>query len=194
MDISIFSHNIKIPLDLQNQFKEKVNKIAHKYFPHPIWAKIHFNKEATEIHCDININEGTGHHYMIKSDSIDNDLTKAFDNSLSRLEKQLRKYKGKLSKKHGRISNQDLIKTKKFIINRAKEEEYQEDIVEKKNNNPVIIAEHMAHIANISVDQAVMIMDLENVPAFMFKNSQTGKINMIYKMKCGNITWIESPE
>ena len=81
----------------------------------------------------------------------------------------------------------------KFVIEDVLEAEAVEDN-KVISDNPVIIAERSVTISILSVDQAVMIMDLEDLPALMFKNSQTGRINMIYKKKCGNIAWIDSPE
>jgi hypothetical protein len=63
-----------------------------------------------------------------------------------------------------------------------------------ETDNPVIIAEHSISISTLSVSQAVMIMDLENLPALVFKNSRTGRINVVYYKKSGNIAWIDSPE
>ena len=58
----------------------------------------------------------------------------------------------------------------------------------------MIIAETSFGITTLSVSQAVMIMDLENLPAFVFKNSQTGRINVVYYKKSGNISWIDTPD
>ena len=42
-----------------------------------------------------------------------------------------------------------------------------------------------------SVSDAVMLMDLRNTSALMFKNSGTGQLNMIYRRDDGNIGWVE---
>jgi hypothetical protein len=41
------------------------------------------------------------------------------------------------------------------------------------------------------VSDAVMLMDLRNTGALMFKNSVTGRLNMIYRRDDGNIGWVE---
>ena len=46
-------------------------------------------------------------------------------------------------------------------------------------------------IPESSVSDAVMLMDLRNTPALMFKNSATSEFNMIYRREDGNIGWVE---
>ena len=54
-----------------------------------------------------------------------------------------------------------------------------------------IVAETSVDIPKSSVSDAVMLMDLRNTPALMFKNSATGDLNMIYRREDGNIGWVE---
>ena len=56
---------------------------------------------------------------------------------------------------------------------------------------PAIVAETRVDIPQSSVSDAVMLMDLRNTSALMFKNSGTGEYNMIYRREDGNIGWVE---
>ena len=56
---------------------------------------------------------------------------------------------------------------------------------------PAIVAETRVDIPEASVSDAVMLMDLRNTTALMFKNSATGEFNMIYRREDGNIGWVE---
>jgi hypothetical protein len=53
------------------------------------------------------------------------------------------------------------------------------------------IAETRVDIPETSVSDAVMLMDLRNTSALMFKNSASGDLNMIYRREDGNIGWVE---
>ena len=66
-----------------------------------------------------------------------------------------------------------------------------EDDFEAVGDNPVIIAEKPTDIEAISVSDAVMKMDLESLPALMFKNVKTDRINIVYYRKDGNISWVD---
>ena len=61
----------------------------------------------------------------------------------------------------------------------------------EQGDNPAIVAETRIDIPESSVSDAVMLMDLRNTNALMFKNSGTGEFNMIYRREDGNIGWVE---
>jgi hypothetical protein len=48
-------------------------------------------------------------------------------------------------------------------------------------------------IPEASVSDAVMLLDLRNTNALMFKNRASGELNMIYRRDDGNIGWVEPP-
>jgi hypothetical protein len=62
---------------------------------------------------------------------------------------------------------------------------------EEEADNPVIIAETRVDIPEASVSDAVMMLDLRNTTALMFKNSGTGAFNMVYRRSDGTIGWVE---
>jgi hypothetical protein len=43
----------------------------------------------------------------------------------------------------------------------------------------------------LSVGEAVMQMDLADVPALIFRNSAHGGINVVYRRPDGNIGWVD---
>jgi hypothetical protein len=59
---------------------------------------------------------------------------------------------------------------------------------------PAIVAETRVDIPEASVSDAVMMMDLRNTTALLFKNSGTGELNMVYRREDGNIGWVEPHE
>ena len=56
---------------------------------------------------------------------------------------------------------------------------------------PVIVAEMRVDIPESTVSDAVMLMDLRNTPALLFKNTGTGRHNMVYRGEDGTIGWVE---
>jgi hypothetical protein len=58
-------------------------------------------------------------------------------------------------------------------------------------DNPTIVAETRVNIPEANVADAVMMMDLRNTNALLFKNSGTGELNMVYRRDDGNIGWVE---
>ena len=81
--------------------------------------------------------------------------------------------------------------TTKYVISPTKIDDEVED-QEIDLDNPVIVAEKATKILKLSVGQAVMKMDLEDLPALMFRNVKTDRINVVYYRKDGNISWVDS--
>ena len=56
---------------------------------------------------------------------------------------------------------------------------------------PPIVAETRVDIPDASVSDAVMMLDLRNTNALMFRNSKSGAFNMVYRRDDGTIGWVE---
>ncbi len=190
MQISVSGQHISIGNSLQDYVKSRTTQVAEKYFSTIVSANVRFSKQGFQLVCDIVMNDGTGRHIVLKGNAASDDIYSAFDTALSRLEKQLRKYKSKLKDRHDRIKISEAApKAVKYTITPHEHED--EDNV-PASDNPVIIAEKSVEILTLSVSEAVMKMDLENLPALMFQNSNTNRINIVYYRRDGNISWIDS--
>ena len=62
---------------------------------------------------------------------------------------------------------------------------------EEPADNPPIVAETRVDIPDASVSDAVMLLDLRNTNALLFRNSGTGTFNMVYRRGDGTIGWVE---
>lgn len=188
MKILINGQHMSVGDSLQVYVKERINHVVYKYFVNPISATIHFSKQNFQFDTEILVNEGTGRNIVLKSNASSDDVYTSFDIALSKLEKQLRRYKSKLNHHKDHMRTSDAIESMsavKYIISPFAQEE--EDI-----DNPIIIAEKPTEIHTLTVSDAVMKMDLENLPALLFKNSKTNRINVVYYRKDGNISWVDT--
>jgi ribosomal subunit interface protein len=189
MKILINGQHMAIGNSLQDYVKERVNHVVCKYFENPISATIHFVKQNFQIDTEILVNEGTRSNIVMKSNSSSDDVYASFDIALAKLEKQLRRYKSKISNHKDRMRTSDAIESMaavKYVISPFSQEE------EDNTDNPAIIAEKPTEIHTLSVSDAVMRMDLQNLPALLFKNAKTNRINVVYYRKDGNISWVDT--
>ena len=46
----------------------------------------------------------------------------------------------------------------------------------------------------MTVGDAVMRMDLANVPVFVFRNDAHGRVNVVYRRDDGHIGWVDPAE
>ena len=56
---------------------------------------------------------------------------------------------------------------------------------------PLVIAETRVDVPETTVSNAVMMLDLRNTNALLFKNAGTGRHNMVYRRGDGSIGWVE---
>jgi ribosomal subunit interface protein len=191
MQVTISGHHMNTGSSLQEYVTDRALGVILKYFPNAVSTNVLFEKRGHLYVCDINLNEGTGRKILVRSSCSSDDPYSSFDSALMKLEKQLRKYKSKINDKSSRVKTVEAIEViaaTKYTISPTREV-LEEDAVDE---NPVIIAEKQVDIQTLSVSDAVMKMDLENLPALMFKNIKNGKINVVYYRKDGNISWIDN--
>lgn len=191
MQVSISGQHFSVGSALQEYAQDKISGSIKKYFDHALSVAVHFNKQNYEFVCDIIVNDGTGRHMVIKSNASSEDVYSAFDSALVKIEKQLRKYKSKLKDHSNRIKVSEIQSNATKYTIAANKLSIEDESHEVDIDNPLIIAEKPIKILKLSVGQAVMKMDFENVPALMFENIKTNRINLVYYRKDGNISWVD---
>ena len=113
----------------------------------------------------------------------------AFNGAADRIEKQLRRYTNRLKEhKVDEAETQPFVEKAGYTILSGI---LRGDNDEEQASFPTIVAETRVDIPESSVSDAVMLMDLRNTTALLFKNSATGAFNMIYRREDGNIGWVE---
>jgi len=194
MQISVSGQHISIGSSLQEYVQSRTTQVVKKYFANIISADIHFSKHTFQFLCSIIVNDGTSRHTILKSNSTSDDIYSSFDTAIAKIEKQLRKYKSKLNDRHEKIKVSEVKSSaiKYTIAPSQYEEDDEDDDAPNTLDNTVIIAEKPLDIQTLSVSEAVMRMDLENLPALMFININTNRTNIVYYRKDGNISWIDS--
>lgn len=187
MKITVAGQHMSVGASLDEYVQAKLGHIADRYFEHAISANVHFLKHGYLFKCDIIVHEGTGRHAIIKSDAECDDVYSCFDMAAAKCEKQLRRYKSRLKDRHNKVklSEADLGAVK-YVIEPNRDDGSQD------SDNPVIIAEQKVSLEDLTVSEAVMKMDLENLPALMFKNIKNGRLNIVYYRTDGNISWVDS--
>jgi len=66
-----------------------------------------------------------------------------------------------------------------------------EEPAEGNDGQPLVIAEMRTAIPQLSVSEAVMRLDLADLPVLLFRNSAHGTLNLVYRRRDGNVGWID---
>ena len=185
MDIRISGHQVETGAALQEHTSDRLNSIVDKYFDTAISSHVTFGKApAGAFSCDIvtHVNHGT----ILKAQGSAQDAHVALDDAAGKIEKQLRRYKRRLTDRHERAAQARAEEEAAYTIFAADEPEE-----EVTSDAPPIIAETKVDIPEASVADAVMMLDLRNTTALFFKNAGTGRHNMVYRRADGSIGWVE---
>jgi len=184
MDISVIGKNIDVGDALRGHVEEHLGSAVAKYFARAIDATVVFTREGRIFRADISVHPGP-RGLLVQGRADGDDAYAAFDGALERISKQLRRYKRRLSDHH-KGHQENALAAMQYVIQPEHEDE-EVDV----DAQPIIIAEMPAHIATLSVSEAVMQMDLGDVPLVMFRNSTTQRFNVVYHRADGNIGWID---
>ena len=183
MNLAINGKHVDIGETLRGRVEESLNTAVTKYFDNALDGTVTFSRESHLFRVDISVHAGRG---MVMQGSANNDEAyAAFDGALTRIAKQLRRYKRRLDGRHkGR--GEETLAAQQYIL--AAESE---DTEVAADDNPTIVAEMPTEIATLTVGEAVMRMDLADTPAMMFRNRAHGRLNVVYRRPDGNIGWID---
>jgi putative sigma-54 modulation protein len=162
---------------LKSYVEEKTARVQ-KYIDEPINVQVFLTVEKIRHIAEITI---TAKGITIKASEETNDMYAAVDAVLDKIERQLRRYKEKI-KEHKPANESEERKVRKSIVEA-------ESIGQKPE--PVIIKSKTFSIKPMSVEEAVMQMDLLHKDFLVFTDSMTEDINVIYRRKDGNYGLIE---
>lgn len=185
MKLSVKGKQIDVGDALRQHVEEKLGDIVGKFFSHSLDANVTFSREGHMFRADIMVHAGRG--ITLQSNSTAAEPYPAFDQAAERVAERLRRHKNRLKRHHQEPASIEAIQAQSFILN-AK----QEDSAEKEGkDNPLVIAEMKTTIELLTVSEAVMRLDLGELPALMFRDRTSNELNMIYRRADGNIGWVD---
>ena len=188
MDIRVSGHQIETGEALRRHVDARLSAIAEKFFSRAISSHVTFGKGPYDHSFTCDIVAHVPQAVVLKGHGSAVDAHAAFDQAADRIEKQLRRYKRRLKDRHAQVSHAeaalDAIEAGYTVFAPPLEEEEPAD-------NPPVIAETRVDVPTASVPDAVMLLDLRNTNALMFRNSKSGAFNMVYRRDDGTIGWVE---
>lgn len=191
MELSVHGKQIDVGDSLRGHVKEKIEDLNQKYFNHTTFANITFSKEGhghprTRAHISIKL----GKNILIVADAVETDPYVAFDSAAEKAGKQLRRYKRRMRDYHERTEQtpeSENTKARDYVLAVSGKEHKEDQPVE----DPAIIAEMAAVIETLTVPDAVMRLELGDLPALMFRNAKHGGMNVIFRRTDGHVGWID---
>ena len=189
MEIRVSGHQVDTGDALRAHVEDRLQGLADKYFSRSISAHVTFGRgqHGNGFSCDIVAHVMQG--VILKGTGMAMEAHPAFDQAAERIETQLRRYMRRLK---DRNSANGIAAAEGFEADAGYTVfEGGAEIEAEPADNPVIIAETRVDVPEASVSDAVMMLDLRNTTALLFRNSGTGAYNMVYRRGDGSIGWVE---
>lgn len=177
MKIAIYGKNIEVTDALKRYVEEKVGKVE-KYFNDAFLdaqVSLEVEKERHIVEVTINVDG-----LILRGEETSGDMYASIDGVIEKLERQVHKHKTRINRKIRE-------KKKEFKLNLAKALHS----VDEEEEEPRIVKSKQFPAKPMSVEEAIMQMDLIGHDFFVFINSGTEDVNVVYKRKNGNYGLLE---
>ena len=186
MDVRVSGHQVDTGDALRAHVSQRIAAIADRYFARAIGATVTFGRGPHDRGFTCDIVAPVTHGVVLKAYGRAADAHTAFEGAADKIERQLKRYVARLRERKGHGEDRaEVAQDAGYTIFAAESEEA------AAPEHPPIIAEMRVDIPRASVGDAVMLMDLRNTGALMFRNSGTGAFNMVYRREDGTIGWVE---
>ena len=201
MQVRVVGSNMDIGQALTIYVEEHLAKTVTKYFDKAIDAEVHFSKDGNMFKVIVIVNEGVKGGIVVKSNAEAGDVYTCFNEACGKSAKQLNRYKSKIKnfrRNGGGLKsiepNYKAIDAMKYILPPQAFnvfEEMEEEETDELSQSLNVITEKTTDIESLTVNEAIMKMDLADLPALVFINKQNKRVNVVYQRKDGNISWID---
>ena len=172
MKLNFTGKNMEVTEALKDITSKKLGKLE-KYFQEDIQGDVVFSTEKNRKIIEVTINlPGT----ILRAEESSDDMYVAIDNSVDILERQIRKHKTKLQR---RYNNGETIRFENIAP------------LEDEEEGPRVVKIKRFDMKPMSVEEAILQMELLRHNFFVFLDAETDNLNVLYKRKDGNYGLIE---
>ncbi len=191
MNIRISGQQIDLGAALQDHVRERLAEVAGKYFDRPIEATVTFKRVAGEFKSEVLVHANS--RTTVNASAESGDIYRAFDDALIRVAKRLRRHKRWLEGRRGSEAlPPERPQAERDASSRHSLMSWDGEKNEEAPHEAVVVAELDTPIHDVTVADAVRMLDLGGEPVFVFRNAGTGAFNVVYRRVDGNVGWIES--
>ncbi|OYY79611.1 MAG: ribosomal subunit interface protein [Sphingomonas sp. 28-62-20] len=192
MEIRLSGHQVDTGDAMRQHVRDRLQGIADKYFARAISAHVTLGKGPHDngFTCDIVAHVMQG--LVLKGSNSAMEAHVSFDGAADKIEKQLRRYMRRLKDRHATTANGIEAAAADIAADNAGYTVFSEAPEEVEAVDfPAIVAETRVDVPDATVSDAVMMLDLRNTNALLFRNNGTGAYNMVYRRGDGTIGWVE---
>ncbi len=177
MKLSIYAKNMTVSPQVTRRIEKKTEKMGRYLLP-DTEMQIRMRREKNDLRV-VEITVPMGNNVILRAEASEPDnLFMAIDQALAKMERQIHRHRTKLGKR---------IKEDAFI--QAEPEYIEEEAMEE--GAPKIVRRKTFPVRPMSVDDAMIQMEMLGHSFFAFVNLETERTNVLYLRKDGNLGLLE---
>ncbi|MBE5768448.1 MAG: ribosome-associated translation inhibitor RaiA [Clostridiales bacterium] len=177
MKLSIYAKNMVVTPNITRRIEKKTNKMSRYLLP-DTEMQVRMRKEKNDRRV-VEITVPMGNNVILRAEAAEQDnLFLAIDQALAKMERQIHRHRTKLEKR----LRDDAFKT-------AEPEYFEEEI--KEEESPKVVRRKTFPVRPMSVDDAIIQMELLGHSFFAFVNVDTERTNILYQRKDGDLGLLE---
>ncbi len=193
--ISIIGRNVAVTEGMKNYAWEKISKIE-RFHTHIMDILIILDIRKIEHVCEIIIK---WNHFKLKVEAGSTDMYASIDKAIEKVQNKLRRWKKRIQMHHHKGTA--AIDLKVNVLERPynEVEEFNEEIdalrrkeMEASLLPPKIIGKDTRPLKEITINEALMKMDLSEDPFLIFRDEADRMLKVIYRRSDGNFGVIET--
>ncbi|AHX11285.1 ribosomal subunit interface protein [Neorickettsia helminthoeca str. Oregon] len=173
MKVIVAGHGFNLGSSLSEHITDHLSSSVEKYFSHAVSGRVSLSKVGRLFSADIVVNDGVPNKPVIKASAESSDPYLAADSAIARISAKLRRYKQKL-KDHKTASRFNM----KLSLH---QQDYEEGGVRQ-----LVVKEEKIELRQLSLEDAIMHMDLISAAVFVFINIESNRLSIIHREDKGD--------
>jgi ribosomal subunit interface protein len=185
MQINISGKNMDTGGAFQDQAKTSLDAAVSKYFDRAISGNITLIKSTSHFETRIRVN--LTKKIVMEAMGQAGDAHRSLHQAIDHIEKRLRRYKRRL--KNHRTESDPFLPATFTLFDTSRDQDVSE--LPEENAAPPIMAEMDYEVHLMTVEEAVMALELSGESALMFRNKSHDGLNMLHRREDGSIGWVD---
>jgi len=182
MKLTTTARHFEASPELIEHTEKKLKKLK-RFFDHILHVNVIMSLERFRHIAEVNVHVN-GHDFTAKEES--GDMKTSVDRATKSLERQMKKFKGKIISNHQR--------PKKVGIAIASEEMIIESSSVGDEGGLEMVEQVPRSIPEFSVEEAIIKLEDQGEHFLLFNNKESGKLNLVYKRADGNYGVIDASD
>jgi len=180
MKITTTARHFESSPELIEHIEERIGRLK-RYFDHILNVDVIMDVQKFRHIVEVNVHVN-GHNFTAKEES--EDMYNSIDLAAKSLERQVKKFKGKIIDNHHNPRRNDRLSASAETIIKAES---------VGTGGGIDVLDQITHeISHLTVEEAIISMKDQKKDFLLFNNTESGKLNFVYKRSDGHFGVIDS--